>query len=198
MTQARRIVVGLTGRYCAGKGSAAGVFASLGFQVVDADDLSHEVLDEKTAEVVAAFGEGVRGSEGRVDRRALGRIVFADPSAQTRLQDILYPAITERILRFIREAHGDVVINAPLLHRAGLQRVCDAVVFVRAPALVRLVRAMRRDRLRLRDAWTRINAQRDVRPQSNDSGVDTYSVLNWGSLRSLERRIKRLARRLKG
>ena len=73
-----------------------------------------------------------------------------------------------------------------------------ALVFVRAPSLVRLLRAMHRDSLGLRDAWARVNAQRDVRPQLNGSGVDTYSVLNWGSLRSLERRMQRLARLLKG
>ncbi len=198
MKQPGKLVIGLTGRYCAGKGSAARVFASLGFRVVDADDLSHEVLGEKAAEVAAAFGRQVLQSGGGVDRRALGRIVFADPSAQSRLQDILYPAITERILRMVREAGGDMVINAPLLHRAGLQRICDAVVLVRAPAVLRLARAMRRERLSLRDAWTRINAQKDVRPQSYGPGVDTYSVLNCGSLRSLERRTERLARRLKG
>ncbi|HVP18176.1 MAG TPA: dephospho-CoA kinase [Spirochaetia bacterium] len=192
------MVIGLTGRYCAGKGAAARVFASIGYRVVDADDLSHEVMAEKAEEVIAAFGPAVRGREGGVDRRALGRIVFGDPSAQSRLQAILYPSITARIMRFIAEADGDVVINAPLLQRAGLQKICDAVVFVRAPALVRLARAMRRDGLRLGEAWMRINAQKDVRPQSNDPGVDTYSVMNWGSLRSLERRTLRLARRLKG
>ena len=197
MKETTRIVVGLTGRYCSGKGTAARVFASLGYSVVDADDLSHEVMAEKTEEVIAAFGPAIRGKDGGVDRRALGRIVFADPGARTRLEGILYPAITERIRAFIRAAAGAVVINAPLLHRAGLQSICSAVVFVRAPALLRLVRAMRRDSLSLRDAWTRINAQKDVRPQSIGAGVDTYSVLNWGSVRSLERRTGRLARLLK-
>jgi dephospho-CoA kinase len=197
VTQARKIVVGLTGRYCAGKGTAARVFSLLGFNVVDADELSHEVLAEKAGDVTAVW-PAVRAPGGGVDRRALGRIVFADPEARTRLEGILYPAITERIMRFIAETDGDVLINAPLLQRAGLQRICTAVVFVRAPALMRLVRAMRRDSLRLREAWRRIHAQGDVRPQSNDSGVDTYSVLNWGSARSLERRTERLARRLKG
>jgi dephospho-CoA kinase len=196
--KAGKIVVGLTGRYCSGKGTAARIFASAGFRVVDADDLSHHVLGEKAEEVVAAFGPGVRAPDGGVDRRALGRIVFADPASRTRLEAILYPAITARILRFIEESNGDIVINAPLLQRAGLQRVCDAVVFVRAPAVMRLVRAMRRDALCLGEAWSRINAQKDVRPQSNDPEVDTYSVLNWGSVRSLERRTGRLARRLKG
>jgi len=193
----RKTIVGLTGRYCSGKGSAARVFASLGFAVVDADELSHDVMAEKAEEVISVFGPAARAGDGRVDRRALGRIVFKDPVSRIRLEGILYPSITARILRFIDEAEGSVVINAPLLQRAGLEKVCTAVVFVRAPALMRLVRAMRRDALSLRDAWARINAQKDVSPQSIGTGVDTYSVLNCGSVRSLERRVARLARRLK-
>jgi dephospho-CoA kinase len=196
------MVIGLTGRYCSGKGSAAAAFASLGFGVVDADELSHKVLAERAAQVIREFGPSVRAAESTsgdaVDRRALGRIVFADPAARTRLEAILYPDITERIRRFIADEKRDVVINAPLLQRAGLQSLCDALVFVTAPALVRCVRAMRRDRLSFRDAWRRINAQKDVRPQLNDRGVDTYTVRNWGSMRSLERRIARLVRRLRG
>jgi len=193
-----KIVIGLTGRYCSGKGTAARVFASLGFAVIDADDLSHEVLGEKAREVIAEFGTAVTRGDGGVDRRALGRVVFADPQARTRLEGILYPAITKRIRLFIARSSSDVIINAPLLQRAGLEKICDVVVFVRAPAALRLLRAMRRDSLSPGDAWRRINAQKDVRPQSMGPGVDTYSVLNWGSVRCLERRTKRLARRLKG
>jgi dephospho-CoA kinase len=201
------MVVGLTGRYCSGKGSAAAAFAALGFGVVDADELSHLVLAERAEQVIREFGPSVRaaGSSGSaesaggaVDRRALGRIVFADPEARTRLEGILYPDITERIKRFIAEEKRDVVINAPLLQRAGLQALCNALVFVTAPALVRCVRAMRRDCLSFRDAWKRINAQKDVRPQLNDRGVDTYIVRNWGSMRSLQRRVERLAADLRG
>jgi dephospho-CoA kinase len=203
------MVIGLTGRYCSGKGSAARAFASLGFRVVDADDLSHEVLAEKAEQVIREFGPSVRASKstsggakstsgGAVDRRALGRIVFADPVARIRLEAILYPEITKRIKRFIAEGSRDVVINAPLLQRAGLQSICDALVFVTAPALVRLFRAMRRDGLSLRDAWIRINAQKDVRPQLNDGGVDTYTVRNRGSMRSLQHRVERIAAGLRG
>jgi len=191
------VVIGLTGRYCSGKGTAARVFAALGCRVVDADDLSHEVLVQKAPVVLAEFGPSIKAPDGGVDRRALGRIVFVDPAARTRLEAILYPEITERIRRFIAGG-GDVVINAPLLQRAGLESLCDALLFVRAPALVRLVRAMRRDRLTLGDAWVRINAQKDVKPQCNGPAVDTYSVPNWGSARSLERRIRRIFARLKG
>ncbi len=127
------MVIGLTGRYCSGKGTASRVFASCGFRVVDADDLSHEVLAAKAAQVIREFGPGVRAPDGGVDRRALGRIVFADPAARGRLEAILYPDITDRIRRFISEDDRDVVINAPLLQRAGLQSLCDALVFVTAP-----------------------------------------------------------------
>jgi dephospho-CoA kinase len=195
------MVVGLTGRYCSGKGTAARVFALCGFRVVDADELSHEVLAGKAEQVIREFGPGVRAAGGDtpiVDRRALGRIVFADSQARTRLEAILYPEITQRIRRFIADGGRDVVINAPLLQRAGLQSLCGALVFVTSPALVRLVRAMRRDKLSLRDAWMRINAQKDVRPQFNDRGVDTYTVPNRGSLRSLERRVERMAADLRG
>lgn len=191
------LIIGLTGRYCSGKGAAAAVFAEQGFRVIDADDVAHEVMAEKTDEVIATFGPGIRAPDGGVDRRALGRVVFQAPRARTRLEGILYPAITERIRRFISQPQGDVVINAPLLQRAGLHRICHVLVFVRAPALVRLARAMRRDHLPLREAWPRINAQKDVRPQCNESGVDTYSVPNWGSRRSLERRILRICAQLK-
>ena len=83
------VVVGLTGRYCAGKGTAARVFASMGFRVIDADDVSHEVLAGKASEVIARFGPGVRAEGDGVNRRALGRIVFDDPAARADLEAIL-------------------------------------------------------------------------------------------------------------
>ena len=192
------MVIGLTGRYCAGKDTVAQALASRGYRIIDADSIAHEMLADQAREVIAQFGPGVRSADGGVDRRALGRVVFADPAARVRLERIIHPPVVERIKQLMAASPGDVVINAPLLHRAGLHAICDAVLFVRAPALLRLARAMRRDSLSLRDAWARIRSQDDVRPQSNGPAVDTYSVPNWGSARALERRIARLDRRLRG
>jgi dephospho-CoA kinase len=192
------MTIGLTGRYCAGKDSAARALASRGYRIIDADAVSHDVLVDRSLEVIEQFGPGVRATDGGIDRRALGRVVFADPAARMRLERILHPRIVAKIRELLESAPGDVVINAPLLHRAGLHLICDAVIFIHAPALLRLLRAMRRDSLSLRDAWARIGSQGDVRPQSNGSAVDTYNVPNWGSARALERRIARLDRRLRG
>ncbi len=199
------MVLGLTGKYCAGKNAVARILAARGYLVIDADAINHQVLKDNAAAVLSAFGLGIRAPDGSVDRRALGRIVFADPAERRRLEGIVYPLITAKIRQLLERnsrrtaaGTGDAVINAPLLHRAGLHTICDAVIFVGAPAVVRLARAMKRDALPLRDALARIRSQGDVRPQSCGSTVDTYSVRNLGSLRSLERRVARLDRRLRG
>ncbi|HVO40484.1 MAG TPA: dephospho-CoA kinase [Spirochaetia bacterium] len=191
------MVLGLTGRYCAGKDTAARALAARGYRVIDADALAHDALAEQAEKVFAAFGQGVQAPGGGVDRRALGRIVFGDDAARERLEAIIHPPVVQKIKQMLA-APGDAVINAPLLHKAGLHALCNAVLFVRAPALIRLIRAMRRDSLSLRDAIARLSSQRDVRPQSNGPAVDTYNVPNWGSARALERRIARLDRRLRG
>jgi len=192
------MVVGLTGRYCAGKDTVARALGARGYRIIDADALAHDVLAEQARIVIAAFGQGVQAPGGGVDRRALGRIVFKDAAARERLEAIIHPPVVARIRQQLAEAPGDAVINAPLLHKAGLHALCDAVLFVRAPALIRLVRAMRRDSLSLQDAIARLSSQGEVRPQLNGPAVDTYNVPNWGSARALQRRIARLDRRLRG
>jgi dephospho-CoA kinase len=192
------MVIGLTGKYCAGKDMVARALAARGYRIIDADALAHEVLADQAREVFARFGPGVRATDGGVDRRALGRIVFTDPVARELLEGIIHPPVVAKIRQILTESPEDAVINAPLLHKAGLHALCDAVFFVRAPVFVRLVRAMRRDSLSLRDAAARLCSQGDVRPQSNGPSVDTYIVRNWGSARSLEHRIARLALRVRG
>jgi dephospho-CoA kinase len=192
------MIVGLTGKYCAGKDAVARIFAAQGFRVIDVDALGHEALAARAARIVEAFGPAAAAADGSVDRRALGRIVFRDPAALARLEAIVHPAMVGRVKELIAMGGGDVVVNAAVLHRMGLQALCAAVVCVKAPFPVRLARAMRRDRLSLGDAMARITSQKGICPQLNAPAVDTYSVRNGGSARSLERRAARLARRLRG
>ena len=97
------IVVGLVGRMAAGKSTVARMFAALGAHVLDADAIAHEVLDEPEARraVVARFGAGVAGPDGRVNRRALADVVFAgDAAAEAALADleaIVHPRVRRRM-----------------------------------------------------------------------------------------------------
>jgi dephospho-CoA kinase len=192
------MVVGLSGKYCAGKDSVAGVFRAHGFHVIDVDSLGHEALAARAKDVISAFGPGVAGPAGAVDRKALGRIVFADARQRARLEAIVHPHMVARVTEEIARRGGDIVVNAAILHRMGLHRLCGAVVCVTSPFPLRLLRAMRRDRLRLRDAWARLASQADVCPQKKGLNVDTYTVRNSGSPRSLERRAALLAGKLRG
>ena len=188
----------MTGKYCAGKDRVARIFNAHGYSVIDVDSLGHEALAAMSRQVVAAFGRSVAAKDGGVDRKVLGRIVFGSPSAMARLESILHPTMVKRVKELIVKTGGDIVVNAAILHHMGLHALCGAVVCVSAPLPVRLIRAMRRDRLSFRDALSRIRSQKGVCPQLNDPAVDTYTVRNRGSARSLERRTARLALRLRG
>ena len=94
--------VGLTGGIGSGKSTAARRFAELGAVLVDSDVLAREVVaggTEGLGEVVAAFGAGVLGRDGELDRPALAAVVFGDPQARARLNAIVHPRVRDRAER---------------------------------------------------------------------------------------------------
>ena len=147
-------VIGLIGGIGSGKSSAASLLAGRGAAVIDADAVGHELLGdpEIRAQIVEAFGEGVleRPREDgdtipRIDRRALGAIVFADGSARRGLEAILHPLMRARFLEDIdrlvqRGAVDLIVLDAAILLEAGWDDLCDRIVFVDAPRPQRLGR----------------------------------------------------------
>ncbi|MGP0064843.1 MAG: dephospho-CoA kinase [Isosphaeraceae bacterium] len=147
-------VIGLIGGIGSGKSSVASLMTVRGASVIDADAVGHELLGEPEirARIVEQFGEGVlegppgdRDGSLRIDRRALGKIVFADPSERRALEAILHPPMRARFLRDIEAlvragASGPVVLDAAILLEAGWDDLCDRVVFVDAPRPERLRR----------------------------------------------------------
>jgi dephospho-CoA kinase len=197
------MVLGLTGSYCAGKDAVARILERKGFRVLDVDRIGHEVLEERRDEVAAAFSAGVRRADGSIDRRALGRLVFADPPALARLEAIVHPAMADRVRALAAGAAGegrDVAVNAAILRHMGLDRLCDAVLEVRASFLRRFLRGLRRDRLGSVQVLRRMLSQRagPGRLNSKTSGVDTYTVRNdRATTRRLEQSVDRLVERLR-
>jgi dephospho-CoA kinase len=199
------MVIGLTGGYCAGKDAVARILARRGFTVLDVDRIGHEVLEQRRDAVAAAFGESVRRADGSIDRRSVGRIVFADRAALGLLEGIVHPAMVERVrsLAAAETAAGrDAVVNAALLRHMGLDRYCDAVVEVRAGAFRRFLRGLRRDGLEPMQVLRRMWSQRrgPGRPPVNGMppGVDTYIVRNdRATTRRLELSVDRLLGRLR-
>lgn len=159
--------IGLTGGIAAGKSVVARRFTELGAVVVDADELARLVVQPGTSgydEVVAAFGHQVVAPDGRLDRDALGRLVFADEGARHRLEAIVHPQV--RRLAAEREAAAAaadpaavVVHDIPLLVETGQADSFGVVVVVAAPASLRVDRLVRLRGMPRPDAEARVAAQ---------------------------------------
>ena len=161
------------------------------------DVLGHWALQQEAArrEVLAAFGEAVQGSDGTIDRRALGAVVFREPGQLRRLEAILHPRMVARLEELLEGSAPRTVINAAILFRMGLERYCDFVICVRAPLWARLRRARRRDGLGLLAALRRLAAQRGICPKTYDKAVDIYYVDNRRDLGWLERQAAGILKR---
>lgn len=140
-----RPVIGICGGIGSGKSAVASAFRALGCEVCVSDDVARAVLErpEVRAAVIARAGPSVSRPDGSVDRAALGRAIFADPALRADIERIMHPRIeAARRAQFAqapRSTRG-FIIDAPLLLEVGLDRECDAVVFVDAPHALRVAR----------------------------------------------------------
>jgi dephospho-CoA kinase len=157
-----RRVIGLTGGVATGKSTVAGLLRARGVPVIDADQVSREVTAPGSpglAEVVAAFGPSVLTPEGTLDRKALGAIVFADPTARARLEAISHPRIGAAIADWIGAQQGPCVVEAALMVETGTWRRYDDLVVVSCPPDLQRRRLMAREAIDGAEADRRLAAQ---------------------------------------
>ena len=156
--------MGLTGGIGAGKSTVARRLRELGATIIDADLLAREVVEPGTvglAGVVEAFGKDILLPDGRLDRPALGRVVFGDPEQLARLNSIVHPLIAERTAELIKAAPEDAVLvhDVPLLVENNLAGGYRLVIVVHAPEAER-IRRLVKDRGMTQDAArARVQAQ---------------------------------------
>ena len=130
------MVIGLTGVFGSGKSTVLEMFRRRGVRVVSADELIHRLLGREGVKkkVRDLFGPGVFTAAGRVDRKALGRVVFTEPAARQRLEALLHPLVNGMIKRSAGKlARGEILVaEVPLLYESGFTAVYDRVVCVSA------------------------------------------------------------------
>lgn len=183
--ETRRPVIGLLGAIASGKSFVARRIGVLGpGQVVDADALAHDALDEaaRDGRLEAAFGPGFVLEDDRADRAALAARVFPDPGALKRLESIVHPMVLALITEAVQNHRGGegppvLVLDVPLLIESGLDRRCDALWFIDVPDALRRERADQRglsaEQTRLREeAQTPLRRKRDAADAviRNDTG----------------------------
>ena len=191
--------VGLTGNIAAGKSAVARTWEALGATVIDADELARRAVDRGTpalAAIADAWGDVV-DEGGELDRAALRRIVFADPEARERLEEIVHPAVAGLRDEEYREAElrGErlVVADIPLLFEVGIVDEFDVVVLVDAPEETRLMRLVGDRGLDPDEARRMIAAQM---PSELKRARADLVIENTGSLGDLERRATEVWREL--
>lgn len=188
------MIVGITGKYCSGKNLAAEIFASNGWAGIDVDLIGHRALEIKKDEVADVFGRGILGPDGRINRKELGRIVFKDKKALRTLEKILHPLMVELCREEIESAGtGNIIINAAVLHRMGLNKLCGAVIWVKAPFFTRLKRSLKRDNHSLFHSLKRMLSQRELDAKYWEEDVDSYTIWNNSSIAELEAEVTRLS-----
>lgn len=183
------LTVALTGNVAAGKTAVAELWRGEGVPIVGADELAREVVAPGTDGLVAvrqAFGDGVIGADGALDRAAMRDLVFREKGARERLEALLHPRIDQlrRSWMKARELEGAALAAAeiPLLFEAGLQGDFDVVVLVDAPAELRLERLVRERGLDPLEARRIMDAQMD--PNGKRALADVV-LENGGSLEEL-------------
>jgi len=128
--------LGLTGGIASGKSVVAAILRELGFPVLDADSISHKLMEPGQAahdEILQSFGADLADSSGRIDRHKLAAIVFGDPAKLAHLNTILHPRVDQIIFRQLEEwqksgVHSAAFVEAALLIEAGMSARLDGLV----------------------------------------------------------------------
>lgn len=157
------VVIGLTGGSGSGKSTLASLMREHGITVIDADQIGRQVVKKgqpALEEIVAAYGKEILLSDGELNRRKLGSIVFSNREKLRQLNAITHKYITAIVKEQLSHAQTDIsVIDAAVLKESGILDMCDYVIAVVADKQIRIDRIMARDGLTRQEAENRIASQ---------------------------------------
>ncbi len=194
-------VIGVTGGLCTGKTTVARFFAELGAEVLDADEIAHQVMrpDEEPWEQIGdAFGEDVLDKDRTINKKRLAKVVFESREALKRLEGIVHPAVIGEIQKNLIQIKAKrptsfVVIDAPLLIEAGLDKIVDVLVVVKISGEKQIERAVSSGRITRDQAMKRIAYQL---PLTKKIEKADYVIDNSGFLDQTRRQVERIWRKI--
>ena len=188
--------VGLTGSIGVGKSFVTSVFVELGCRVLDADQTAREVVMPGTPglkALVEVFGKDILATDGSLDRKRLGALIFADESQRQRLNHILHPFIIARQDEILNgweaeDPDGIGIVDAALMIESGGYKRFDKLIVVHCRPEVQLERLMLRDKLSREEALRRINSQmpQEEKQRFADYLIDTSDGFELTRSRSVE------------
>jgi dephospho-CoA kinase len=199
----RLLRVALTGGIATGKSYCAGKFAAHGARSIDADALAREAVAPGTpglAAVVQRFGEGVLHGDGKLNRSALGKAVFADREARKDLEEIVHPVVYQKIRQWfdtLASAVGSsgaiAVASVPLLYETGRSGEFDVVVVAACSTAQQVERLIARDGLSPGEARQRLASQWPIKEKVR---LADYVIDTSGTFEATDRQVEEVWRRL--
>jgi len=187
--------IALTGSIATGKSTVASLLALNGMRVIDADTISHEILDASASWVEETYGaEYLR--LGKVDRAKLGELVFSNEEAKKMLEDFLHPKIRDEILK--RSAKQDrlkfpYLIDIPLFFENNSYNIETSVV-VFTPSEVQLERFMKRNGYSKEESLKRIATQLPIEEKKERA---TWVIDNSKDLKHLQQECEKFVDTIK-
>lgn len=161
------MIIGVTGGIASGKSEVCRILERMGFIIIDADIIAHDVLEKtETIEKAAAiFGSQILSNNGReifIDRKKLGKIVFSDKEKMDILESITHPQIIDQIKGIINKSpNGNFVIEAIELVNSGLVDICDQLWVVHVERDQQLKRLIENRGMSYEDAIIRLQMQEE-------------------------------------
>ena len=187
--------IALTGGIATGKSTVASLLALNGMRVIDADSISHKILDDSHAWVEETFGEQyVKNS--KVDRSTLGNMIFSNPDAKKILEDFLHPKIRAEIEKQSIKQDSfkfPYLIDIPLFFENGAYDIKDSVV-VYTPSDVQLQRFMKRNGYSEEESLKRIASQMPIEEKKERA---TWVIDNSKNLKHLQQEVEDFVAKIK-
>jgi dephospho-CoA kinase len=187
--------IALTGGIATGKSTVASLMGLNGMRIIDADTISHEILDASSEWVRETFGEEYLSAQ-KVDRKKLGMLIFSDPHAKKILEDFLHPKIKAEIEK--RSEAQDkfkfpYLIDIPLFFEKGSYPIKESVV-VYTPKEIQLERFMKRNGYSREESLRRIESQMDIEEKKKRA---TWVIDNSKDLKHLQRECENFVETIK-
>jgi dephospho-CoA kinase len=189
------VVIGLTGGIASGKSTVSNMFRNRGIRVIDADQISREVVEVGRPayhQIVEAFGEEILHDDKTINREKLGAIIFSDDNKRQQLNQIVHPAVRTEMLKQTGEekekSAKQIVLDIPLLFESKLTHMVDKTVLVYVDEQTQLERLMKRNGYSEEEAKVRIQSQLPLKEKIKLADV---VINNNGSIEETEAQLQK-------
>jgi dephospho-CoA kinase len=193
-----KMIIGLTGGIATGKSTVSSYLKKMGYKVIDTDEISSEIIENKVIidNIIKEFGSGILSGK-KIDKKKLKKIIFEDEEKRKILNSIMHPEIISKVKLKIKEFSLNnelLIVDMPLLYEVSFENEVNKVIVVYLPFEIQLQRVMSRDNMDYNDSCNAIRSQMSLKEKVDKAD---YILDNSGTLEELKEKIYKLIQNIK-